>query len=80
MSPFFSVIISVYNKATHISATIASVIEQSFTDFEIIIINDGSTDGSKKILDQLQDLILEGTLKRAIGALLVFDLTSESSF
>lgn len=55
MSPFFSVIISVYNKATHISATIASVIEQSFTDFEIIIINDGSTDGSKKILDQLDD-------------------------
>ena len=34
----------------------------------------------KRILDPLQDHILGGNLNRAIGALLVFDLTSESSF
>ena len=55
MNPFFSVIISVYNKASHISATIASVLDQSFSEFEIIIINDGSTDESKDILDRIVD-------------------------
>ncbi|MBO6606147.1 glycosyltransferase family 2 protein [Psychroserpens sp.] len=55
MNPFFTVIISVYNKASHLSKTITSVIDQSFSDFEIIIINDGSTDNSKAILDGLTD-------------------------
>lgn len=55
MKPFFSVIISVYNKASHISATIDSVLNQSYSEFEVIIINDGSSDGSKAILDALED-------------------------
>lgn len=55
MNPFFSVIISVYNKASHISATIDSVLNQSYSEFEVIIINDGSTDDSKMILDALED-------------------------
>jgi len=46
MQPFFSIIIPLYNKENHIIDTLISVINQSFTDFEIIIINDGSTDKS----------------------------------
>ncbi len=45
--PKFSVVISVYNKERYISKTIRSVLSQTFTDFEIIILNDGSTDKSE---------------------------------
>lgn len=52
---FFSVIITLYNKENHIENTLKSVINQSFIDFEIIIINDGSTDNSEQIVLQFND-------------------------
>lgn len=49
--PCFSIIIPVYNKVNFIENTLQSVFQQSFTDYEIILINDGSTDDSEsKIL------------------------------
>ena len=39
-----SVILPVYNEEEYISATIDSITNQNFTDFEVIIIDDGSTD------------------------------------
>lgn len=53
--PFFSVIIPLYNKADFIKNTLKSVQKQTFDDFEIIIVNDGSTDESLKIVKQLND-------------------------
>jgi len=44
--PFFSIIIPVYNTEKYISDTLNSLIKQSFTDFEVILINDGSKDSS----------------------------------
>jgi len=55
MSPFFSVIIPLYNKEKLIAKTIESVLNQSFNDFEVIIVNDGSTDGSLSIVNKLVD-------------------------
>ena len=49
---YFSIVIPVYNKEKFVPKTIESVLCQNFTDFEIIIVNDGSTDQSEaKILE-----------------------------
>lgn len=52
---FFSIIISVYNKEKCIRNTIESVLNQTYNDFEIIIINDGSTDRSEEIISTIED-------------------------
>ena len=51
----FSVIIPLYNKASYFSATVQSVLNQTFTDFELVIINDGSTDNSLEIAQSFDD-------------------------
>ena len=51
----FSVIIPLYNKELSISNTIQSVLDQTFQDFEIVIVNDGSTDNSIKEVEKFDD-------------------------
>jgi glycosyltransferase involved in cell wall biosynthesis len=51
----FSVIIPLYNKETFIARTLQSVLDQTFQEFEIIIVNDGSTDGSVKEVERFND-------------------------
>jgi glycosyltransferase involved in cell wall biosynthesis len=53
--PFFSVIIPLFNKESHISNTLNSVYLQTFEDFEVIIIDDQSTDESVKKVNQLKN-------------------------
>ncbi|MEI6494712.1 MAG: glycosyltransferase [bacterium] len=53
--PKVSVILPVYNSAHYIREAIESVLAQTFTDFEFIIIDDGSTDGTTDILKELTD-------------------------
>lgn len=55
MQPFFSVIIPLYNKEKYIKATLDSVLAQSFKDFEVVIVNDGSTDNSQAIVQDYDD-------------------------
>jgi hypothetical protein len=43
---------SVYNNAPHLAPAIASIVAQSVSDFEFLIVNDGSTDGSAAIIDR----------------------------
>ena len=47
---FFSVIIPLYNKAEYISDCITSALNQLFKDYEIVVVNDGSTDASVSIV------------------------------
>lgn len=51
----FSVVIPLYNKENSIKNTIQSVLNQSFADFEIVIVNDGSTDNSLEVVQQIND-------------------------
>lgn len=53
--PFFSVVIPLYNKASFVINTVNSVLNQTFIDFEIIIVNDGSTDNSLKAINTISD-------------------------
>ncbi|NJR70691.1 MAG: glycosyltransferase [Synechococcales cyanobacterium CRU_2_2] len=53
--PQVSVIIPAYNAATTLPATIASVLAQTFWDFELIIINDGSTDNTAQVAESIPD-------------------------
>lgn len=48
-SPIVSVVIPVYNQEKYVGKCIRSVLEQSFQDFEVILVNDGSTDNSLRI-------------------------------
>ncbi len=52
--PFFSVLIPLYNKENFVQRTLKSLLEQKFKDFEIIIVNDGSTDKSLEIVKSLK--------------------------
>ena len=49
-NPAISVVLPVYNAAAYVREAVESILAQSFTDFELIITNDGSSDGSGAIL------------------------------
>ena len=51
-----SVIIPCYNVGQYVEETLKSVLNQSFKNYEIICLNDGSTDGTLEILNKYQSL------------------------
>jgi len=53
MSPLVSIIIPTYNRAHLISETLASIITQTYTNWECIVVDDGSTDGTEGVLKAL---------------------------
>ncbi|MDQ3111061.1 MAG: glycosyltransferase [Bacteroidota bacterium] len=55
VSPLVSVLMPVYNGEKYLRCAIESILAQTFTDFEFIIINDGSTDTSEEIISSYND-------------------------
>jgi len=53
-TPLISVIVPVYNVAPYLSKCVESIINQTYKNLEIILVDDGSTDGSEKICDEFQ--------------------------
>ena len=76
-APQVSVVLSVRNGAGDLPRAVASILQQTFTEFELIAIDNGSTDGTGEILDSLSDprvrvvhqknMGLAGALNRGIG-------------
>ncbi|MFC7322727.1 glycosyltransferase family 2 protein [Halobacillus campisalis] len=52
MNPAISIIVPVYNVEPYLRKCLNSILAQTFTDFEVIVVNDGSTDGSGEICDE----------------------------
>ncbi len=55
MSPIVSVIIPAYNSADHIVRAISSALEQTLSDIELIVVDDGSTDDTEPVINQISD-------------------------
>lgn len=55
MTPLFSVVIPAYNRAHLIEGTLESVFAQSETDYEIVVVDDGSTDGTAEVVRRYED-------------------------
>src|SRR3954469_4662071 len=55
MAPFFSVIIPVYNRAESLRRAIESVRAQTCQDFEIVVVDDGSQDDPRKVVESFHD-------------------------
>ncbi|WP_273277817.1 glycosyltransferase family 2 protein [Methanothrix soehngenii] len=53
--PAISVVIPLYNKESHIARALSSVLNQTFQDFEVIVIDDGSTDGGAEVVRGFRD-------------------------
>lgn len=50
--PFLSIIVPIYNAEKYLEECLDSIINQTFQDFELILVNDGSTDSSKEICER----------------------------
>ena len=76
-SPLITVLLPVFNGAKEVRRSVFSILEQTYSNFELLIINDGSTDETSSILNQLTDpriklihqknLGLAATLNRGIS-------------
>lgn len=53
--PFFSIIIPTYNRSSFLKRTVQTICKQRYSNFELIIVDDGSTDNTSEIVKQLQD-------------------------
>lgn len=51
--PLISIIIPVYNAKAHLDACVQSILDQSYKNFELLLIDDGSSDGSSELCDEL---------------------------
>jgi len=67
-NPTVSVILPVYNGAAYLAETVATVLAQDFSDFELIAVDDGSSDGSAEILARYPEVTLLRQENRGVAA------------
>ncbi|HTF03031.1 MAG TPA: glycosyltransferase family 2 protein, partial [Bacteroidia bacterium] len=54
-APTVSVVLPAYQAEKHLAEAVQSILDQTFTDFELLIINDGSTDRTAEIIQSFED-------------------------
>ncbi|QOR39291.1 glycosyltransferase family 2 protein [Billgrantia diversa] len=55
MRPIISIVVPVYNKENYVSRSIMSALDQTYTEFEIIVVDDASTDSSMEKVEEFKD-------------------------
>ena len=53
--PFFSIVLPSYNRAHILPETIASVLSQAYTNWELLVVDDGSVDNTKQVVEGIED-------------------------
>ena len=61
MNPKVSVVIPTYNRADKVRKAVASVLQQSFTNLEVVVVDDGSSDGTEETLGGLLAIVFVTT-------------------
>jgi glycosyltransferase involved in cell wall biosynthesis len=54
-APFFSIVVPLFNKEATVARAISSVVRQTYTNFEVIVVDDGSDDQSAAVVDAIRD-------------------------
>jgi len=67
-SPFISILIPTYNRANYISDAIKSAITQSYDNFEVVVVDDGSTDTTASVVRSFSNPRLKYVIKEHSGA------------
>jgi len=67
-NPFFSIVIPVFNRDALVGRCIRSVLSQSFKDFEIIIIDNGSTDNTAKVVESFSESRIKYFYQKGTGS------------
>lgn len=65
--PFFTVIIPLYNKAPYIERAVSSVLAQDFLDFELLVVDDGSTDNGRAVVEGIGDGRVRTVVQENLG-------------
>ena len=55
VNPLFTVVIPTYNQADYLKEAVDSILAQSFTEFEIVVVNNHSTDNTREVIDSFND-------------------------
>ena len=55
MAPTFSVVMPTYNQAEYLKLSLQSVLDQTFRDFDVVVVNNHSTDNTLDVIDQIKD-------------------------
>ena len=76
---YFSIIIPLFNKENHIENTLKSILKQTYTNYEIIIVNDGSKDGSESKVLNFKDSRIQLYNQKNQGAAMARNLGIEKA-
>jgi len=68
INPFFSVVIPTYNRSAKIKKTIDSLIKQSFKEFEVIVVDNGSDDDTREVIESYHDMRLKYIYQEGSGS------------
>ena len=83
VKPMVSVLLPVYNAQETVARAIQSILRQTFQEFELLVINDGSRDGSLEVVKRFRDpriRVIDLTRNGGLVAALIKRTAYESSF